>query len=144
MCTIFGDNIQARSIRGQPHLPPHTFLAAYIFLKFTSKKLTYHGVATPPSAFGGVWIRKSTVKLKLQGIPPPLRMFTILRISQFSIIFVLFFITGQGVLEDWDCPPPTFKTMLSTLVDITPVPSIEGWKKICNHMIYCSPFHKTS
>lgn len=47
-----------------------------------------------------VKIRKSTVKLKLQGISPPLRMFTILRISQFSISFVLFFITGQGVLED--------------------------------------------
>lgn len=103
MCTIFGDNIQARSIRGQPHLPPHTFLAAYIFLKFTSKKLTYHGVATPPPIrFWGSVNKEINSEIEVKKCYERLSIPSPPGFPWFSEISLFFFLPCQYFLG-WGC-----------------------------------------
>lgn len=103
---------------------------------------------------------KKELKLKLQRISILLRIFMIWHFPHFPIIFLYFFISCQDYLNETAPPPPHThifyvpviislricqqKEIKLGLVNVTLVPSNEGWKKICNHTIhteYCCPIH---
>lgn len=103
---------------------------------------------------------KKELKLKLQRISILLRIFMIWHFPHFPIIFLYFFISCQDYLNETAPPTHTHifyvpviislricqqKEIKLGLVNVTLVPSNEGWKKICNHTIhteYCCPIHQ--
>lgn len=164
LCTIIG--AYACSIRGSspPSLSPQRFsLAAVIFIFHIKIQISW---SPPPLSLNREHVingsEKKELKLKLQRISILLRIFMIWHFPHFPIIFLYFFIACQDYLNE-TAPPPTTHThtfympvIISLricqqketklcLVDVTPLPSNEGWKQICNHMIhieYCCPFHQ--